>query len=113
MTEFNKQIESIKESATDLFQLYTKQLKFEIIEKVAEERANLFFSSMLMFALLLCSILGSIFLALIVNEYNQSDYMGYGVVALIWAALILFAILFRKTIKSHLFNQFANKNIPS
>ena len=113
MTEFNTQIESIKESATDLFKLYRKQLKFEIVETVAEERANLFFSSILMFALLLCSILGSIFLALVINEFNDSSYLGYGLVASFWGLLILFGILFKKMIKNYLFDQFANKHTPS
>ncbi|MCB0802980.1 MAG: hypothetical protein KDB74_07770 [Flavobacteriales bacterium] len=113
MPEFKTQIESIRKDAVDLIDLHIKQVKFDLIERIAEERAKFIFASMATFAFFLVAFLGSIFFALIANEYTNSNYLGYGIIAAIWTILFIFGILFKSQIKSALFNRFINKNIPS
>lgn len=93
--------------------LQVKQLKFELVEFFAKERADLIHSSFITVSLILLLLFGSIFMALLLNAQMDSEHLGFGIVFIIWITIFGLLFLFKSSIKRALFEDYANENIPS
>ena len=113
MSDWKTSISKVKQAVTEYVTLNIKQIKFEAIEYIAKERAQLVFNSMLLLTLMLVLVFCSLFVAMLLNAHFQSLYLGFGFVALGWLALLLLLFLFGKSIRQKLFDNYADKNIPS
>lgn len=104
---------TLEENIRKYASLQVKQLKFELVEFFAKERADLIHAVFIITALVLLLLFGSLYASLLFNSIFNSLHLGFGIIFLFW--MLLFGLLsaFRKSIKRSLFENYANQNIPS
>ena len=113
MSDWKTSIANLKQEVSEYVSLSVKQIKFEVVEFLAKERAQLVFTTMLLLVTMLVLVFGSIFFALLLNSQFQSSYLGFGIVALGWVIILSLLFLFGKWIRQKLFDRYSNRNIPS
>tara|TARA_R110002124_G_scaffold162932_1_gene330276 strand:- start:741 stop:1058 length:318 start_codon:yes stop_codon:yes gene_type:complete len=101
-----------KENLTHYAQLKYRQIRFELVEWMAKERAEIFVSAMLGIIFLGVLIFGSFFGAFWLNSLMESEFLGFGLIALCWLLSFLLLLLFRKAIIARFFHNYTNQNIP-
>lgn len=93
--------------------LQLKQLKFEMVEFFAKERADLIHAGFITTALVLLLLFGSLYASLLLNSILDSQHLGFGIIFIFWMILFGLLFIFKKSIKRALFEDYANQNIPS
>lgn len=92
--------------------LQLRQTQFELVEWIAKERADGIVSAILGVLFIGVLMLGSVFGSLWLNALLQSAYLGFGILTLFWALIFILVIIFKKSLTSRLFRNYANQNIP-
>lgn len=93
--------------------LQIRKAKFELVEFIAKERADVIYSGLTVVCSLLLLFFGSLYASYFINSLLESDHLGFGIVFLFWLVISLTIFLLRKSIKKSLFNQYVDHNIPS
>jgi hypothetical protein len=103
---------AIREDISEYVELKIRQVKFELIELLAEKRARAIIAGIFVLLSLLLLLFTSLFTSLLLNHYLNSTYWGFGITALFWLVLFLLLLLFRKSIQRSLFIKYLNQHIP-
>lgn len=103
---------AIREDISEYVELKIRQVKFELIELLAEKRAKAVIAGIFVLLSLLLLLFSSLFSSLLLNHYLNSTYWGYGITALFWLVLLVLVILFRKSLHHSLFIKYLNQHIP-
>ena len=101
-----------KQNLIEYTRLQYRRAQFELVEWMAKERADAIVSALLGVLLLGVSILGSVFSSLWLNSLLESEYLGFGILTLFWSLVFILLLIFRNSLKSKLFKNYANQNIP-
>lgn len=113
MIDIVNKITKIKNDLMEYTSMRIRLYKFEILEKIAEERSNALAGLMLWLVVLFLLLFANLAAAMYMNEIYGSVYAGFAIVATFWAVMLVIALAFRKSIKNYFMHRYLNKNIPS
>jgi len=104
---------SLEENIKNYANLKIKQGKFELVELIAKERANVILVVSMLVIGILVTFFGSFYASVLINDYLKSEHLGFGIVFMFWLLSLLGLLFAKKSIKEYLFEQFIESNVPA